>query len=113
VYTPVTATDSLLALPTRADGGSGRVIVNGHVALPTDCYVLAGVAERLGSVLTLFLEARPSIDRCPPGAVGASRYKVIVRRLPAGTYTLRVVHTYRHDVWPSKMALDTTVTVQR
>jgi hypothetical protein len=113
VYTPVTATDSLLALPIRAEGGSGRVIVNGQMVLPTDCYRLAGVAEHLGSVLTLFLDARPSGDPCPPGAVGASRYKVIVRRIPAGTYTLRIVHTYRDEVWPSRMALDTTVTVQR
>jgi hypothetical protein len=83
------------------------------MATPSPCYHLAGVVERLGSVLTLFVRARPSGETCPPGAIGATTYKVTARRIRPGTYTVRVIHVYRDDAWPSSMALDTAVTVRR
>ena len=112
VYTSVVPTDSLLSLPIRAEGGSGRVIVRGQMATPTPCYHLTGAAERVGSVLTLAVQARPTDEGCLPDAIGASTYKVTLGRIPAGTYTLRVVHAYRDDAWRPRVVLDTPVTVQ-
>ena len=113
VYLPVFPTDSLLSLPIRAEGGSGRVVVRGQMGTPTACYRLVGVAERTGSIVTLVIQARPTGDECVPGAIGASTYKVILHRIPAGTHTLRVVHTYGDDALPPALVLDTAVTVQR
>jgi len=113
VYLPVTITDSLLALPIRAEGGRGRVLIKGQMATPSACDRLVGAAERRGSEIALFVLARPNDYPCPPDAPGASTYKVTVGSIPAGTYTVRVFHTYRDDVWQPRMALDTTVTVQR
>ena len=113
VFTPVYPTDSLLAAErTRGEGEPGRVVVRGVMPTPTACWRLAGAADRIGPVITLAVEARPTDDPCPPDAVGASTYKVTLRRLPAGTYTLRVLHAYRDGVWQPSVALDTTVAVR-
>jgi hypothetical protein len=37
---------------------------------------------------------------------------VTVRGLPPGSYTFRVLHSYRDEAWEPTMALDTTVTVR-
>ena len=114
VFTPVYPTDSLLAAErTRGEGGPGRVTVRGVVPTPTACWRLAGAADRIGQLITLAVEARPTDDPCPPDAVGASTYKVTLRRLPPGTYTVRVLHTYRGDVWRPSVAMDSAgVTVR-
>lgn len=114
VFTPVYPTDSLLAAErTRGEGGRGRVVIRGVMPTPTACWRLAGAADRIGPIITLAVEARPTDDPCPPDAVGASTYKVTLRRLPRGTYTVRVLHTYRGDVWQPGVAMDSSgVTVQ-
>ncbi|HEU4560405.1 MAG TPA: carboxypeptidase-like regulatory domain-containing protein [Longimicrobium sp.] len=114
VFTPVYPTDSLLAAErTRGEGGPGRVVVRGVMATPTACWRLAGAADRIGQLITLAIQARPTDDPCPPDAVGASTYKVTLRRLPPGTYTLRVLHVYREEVWRPGVALDSAgVTVR-
>jgi hypothetical protein len=113
VYTPFTPTDSLLSLPVRAEGGSGLVVIRGQMATPTACYSLAGATERTGSVITLAVQARPTGDDCLAGFIGAQTYKVTVRRIPAGSYTVRVVHAYRDGAWRPSMAMDSSgVTVR-
>ncbi|HET7462765.1 MAG TPA: carboxypeptidase-like regulatory domain-containing protein [Longimicrobium sp.] len=114
VFTPVYPTDSLLAAErTRGEGGPARVIVRGVVPTPTACWRLAGAADRVGPLVTLNIQARPTGDPCPSDAVGASTYKVTLRRLPPGTYTLRVLHTYRAGAWQPSVALDSAgVTVR-
>ena len=113
VFTPVYPTDSLLAAErTRVEGEPGRVVVRGVMLTPTACWRLAGAADRIGPVITLAVQARPTDDPCPPDAVGASTYKVTLRRLPPGTYNLRVLHVYRDAVWPPGVAMDTSVTVR-
>jgi hypothetical protein len=43
---------------------------------------------------------------------GLFSYKATVRGVRRGSYTLRIVHSYRDDVWESALALDTTVAVR-
>jgi hypothetical protein len=113
VFTPAYPADSLFAAETtRGEGGRGRVIIRGIMPTPTACWRLAGAADRIGSVITLNIQARPTGDPCPPDAIGASTYKVTLRRLPPGTCTLRVLHTYRDAVWEPSVALDTSVAVR-
>ncbi|MFL5380968.1 MAG: carboxypeptidase-like regulatory domain-containing protein [Longimicrobiaceae bacterium] len=112
VYRQTDPTPSLLATPTTAEGGRHSVTVRGAMVTPSNCWTLAGAADRIGSVVTLNVHARPTARGCPPDATGASTYKVTLRGIPPGTYTVRVQHTYRGDAVPPALALDTTVTVR-
>ena len=89
----------------------GQIVVFGQMATPTPCYHLAGTAERMQSVIHLLVQARPTGEECAPGTLGASTYKVTVRRLPAGTYVLRVIHAYGDDAWRPSVVSDTSVVV--
>ncbi|HET7230406.1 MAG TPA: carboxypeptidase-like regulatory domain-containing protein [Longimicrobium sp.] len=107
VFTPVYPTDSLIAAErTRGEGGRGRVIVRGVMLTPTPCWRPAGAADRVGPLITLNIQARLTGGACPPDAVGATTYKVTLRGIPPGTYTVRVLHTYRHDAFPGAVAID-------
>jgi len=106
-FIPAYPTDSLLAAErTRTEGGAGRVLVRGVMLTPTPCWRLAGGADRVGPLITLNIQARPSGERCPPDAVGATTYKVSLRRIPPGTYTVHVLHTYANDAVRPGVALD-------
>lgn len=98
--------------PTTAAGGWLSVSAHGFVPVPSPCYRLAGAADRQGSVITLNVEARPNGDLCP-ARPSAFTYSVRMPDLTPGTYTFRVLHTYRDRALTSIVALDTTVTVQR
>jgi hypothetical protein len=106
-FTPAYPTDSLLAAePTRVEGGRGRVIIRGVMLTPTPCWRLAGGADRVGPLITLNIQARLYYGGCPADAVGASTYKVTLRTLPPGTYTVRVLHTYASDAYRPAVAMD-------
>jgi hypothetical protein len=111
VFRQATLADSSARGPVRATGRSRSIAVKGIVPTPTACYRLAGAADRVGSIVTLNVEARPSGDYCPE-LPDAFTYDVRVRGLPPGSYTLRVLHTYRNAVWEPTMAMDTAVTVR-
>lgn len=111
IYIPVVPNDTLLALPIRVRAEPGQIVVFGQMATPTPCYHLAGTAERMQSVIHLLVQARPTGEECAPGTLGASTYKVTVRRLPAGTYVLRVIHAYGDDAWRPSVVSDTSVVV--
>ncbi|HKP74636.1 MAG TPA: hypothetical protein VJT67_03800 [Longimicrobiaceae bacterium] len=98
--------------PTTAEGGWLSISAHGFVAVPSPCYRLAGAADRQGQVVTLNIEARPNGDLCPPQAA-AFTYSVRLPDLAPGTYTFRVLHTYRDRVLPATLELDTTMTVRR
>lgn len=98
-------------VPTRAAGQWLAISAEGMVRTPSPCYRLAGAADRIGPVVTLNVEARPNGDLCP-AAPAALTYKVSLRGLPPGAYTLRVLHTFRDDARPPALALDTTVAVR-
>jgi len=114
VFTPVYPTDSLLAAErTRVEGGGGRVLVRGVMVTPTPCWRLAGAADRVGPLVTLNIQARLYYGGCPPEAPGASTYKVSLRGLPPGTYTVRVLHTYADERYQPSVALDSSGVVVR
>ncbi|MFL5540579.1 MAG: carboxypeptidase-like regulatory domain-containing protein [Longimicrobiaceae bacterium] len=112
VYDQTDVTPALLATAIAAEGGRHNVTVRGAMVTPSACWRLSGGADRIGPLITLAVNARPTGATCPPDSPGASTYKVTVRGIPPGTYTLRVLHTYRDEAWPRSLALDTTVTVR-
>lgn len=104
---------SLAALdaPTGVQGRRRSILVEGAMATPSACWRLRGAGVRQGSDLMLNIEAQPWGTGCID-AMDAFTYKVSIRRLPAGTYRLRIVHTWRGGAVPSSLAMDTTVAVQ-
>jgi hypothetical protein len=94
-----------------AVGQRRSVGVRGWFPTPNFCYHLSGNAHRAGSIITLTVQARARDGLCDAGA-GSLFYNVMVRRLPPGVYTFRVLHAYQNDVAEPMVALDTTVTVR-
>jgi hypothetical protein len=97
--------------PVRAAGRARSVWIGGTFVTPNPCYRLSGNADRRGSVITLTVQARAYRGLCDT-AGGAFGYDVLVRRVPPGTYTLRVLHAYQNDVAEPLVALQTTVSVR-
>ena len=103
--------NAALAAPVRASGRRRGIQVQGAMPTPSGCYRLSGAADRSLQLVILNIQARPTGEPCPADAgPEAFTYRVKVR-LPRGSYTLRVLHTYRYGRWEPRMALDTTVTV--
>jgi hypothetical protein len=100
-----------LLRPAGARGAWGAVQVFGTFPTPSACYQLAAAAHREKSVLTLVVQGRPDGEACMDTG-GLFSYKATVRGVRRGTYTLRIVHAYRDDVWESALALDTAVAVR-
>lgn len=100
-----------LSTPPRATGRRRSILVEGAMPTPSACWRLSGAGDRADTLIVLNLEARPAWARCPD-VVEAFTYKVTIRRLPAGTYRLRIIHSYRDGAVPSSLAVDTTVAVR-
>lgn len=83
----------------------------GSFPTPHLCYHLSGNAHRVESVVTLTVQARGEAELCA-AATGGFVYDVTVRRLPPGTYTVRVLYTFQDDVREPVMVLETTVDVR-
>lgn len=94
-----------------AVGQRRGVGVRGWFPTPTFCYHLSGNADRAGSIITLTVQARATDELCE-AASGSLFYNVMVRTLPPGEYTLRVLHAFQDDVAEPTMVLDTTLTVR-
>lgn len=88
-----------------------RIRARGSFPTPHLCYHLSGNADRRASLITLTIQARGKSELCA-AATGGFVYDVTVRRLPPGTYTLRVLHAFQDGVRAPAMVLDSTVTVQ-
>lgn len=95
----------------RAVGQPRSIRVRGSFPTPHLCYHLSGNADRRESLITLTVQARGKSELCAQ-ATGGFVYDVTVRRLPPGTYALRVLHTFQDDALRPVMVLDTSVTVQ-
>ena len=111
VFQQLRADSLTVLLPARARAAWGGIEVRGTFPTPSDCFQLASAAHRERSVLTLIVEARPAEPPCMDLG-GLFSYKATVRGVRPGTYTLRVLHAYREDIWESALALDSTVTVR-
>lgn len=110
-YRQATDLNAALAAPTRVQGRRRSILVEGAMPTPSACWRVRGAGVRQGNDLMLNIEAQPWGTGCID-AMDAFTYKVTIRRLPAGTYRLRVVHTYRGGAVPSSLARDTTIAVQ-
>ncbi|HEX8360169.1 MAG TPA: hypothetical protein VF613_08680 [Longimicrobium sp.] len=97
--------------PDAATGGAGTVTVSGTVSTPNPCHALSGAASREGSTLTLTISARSNAEMCIQ-SIGSIGFDATIRGVPAGRYTLRVVHTYPGSGWETKTAVTQQVQVR-
>jgi hypothetical protein len=97
--------------PDGATGGTGTVAVRGTISTPNPCYGLGGTAAREGSTLTLTVTARSTAEVCIQ-SIGTLAFDATLRGVPAGSYTLRVVHTYGGTGWETKTAMTQQVQVR-
>jgi hypothetical protein len=97
--------------PDAATGGAGTVTVSGTVSTPNPCHALSGTATRDGSTLTLIVTARSNAEMCIQ-SIGSIGFDATIRGVPAGSYTLRVVHTYPGSGWETKTAMTQQVQVR-
>ena len=85
--------------------------VSGTVSTPNPCHVLSGAAAREGSTITLTVTARSNAEMCIQ-SIGSLGFDATLRAVPAGSYTLRVVHTYPGSGWETKTAMTQQVQVR-
>jgi len=97
--------------PDGATGGTGTVAVRGTISTPNPCYALSGTAARDGSTLTLTVSARSTAEACIQ-SIGTLAFDATLRGVPAGSYTLRVLHTYGGTGWETKTAMTQQVQVR-
>jgi len=95
-----------------ATGGTGTIAVRGALATPTPCQVLTGTGAREGRTITLTVASRATQNVCAH-TIGTFTYDAtLAGGLEAGTYSLRVVHTYPGTGWETKTALTKDVQVR-
>jgi hypothetical protein len=94
-----------------ATGGTGSVTVRGTISTPNPCFALSGAAASEGRTLTLTVTARSNAEVCVQ-SIGTLGYDATLRGVPAGSYTVRVVHTYVGTGWPTQTAATHEVQVR-
>jgi hypothetical protein len=94
-----------------ATGGTGTVTVRGSMPAPNPCYTLSGAAASEGRTLTLTVTGRPGDGMCAQ-MIATLGYDATLRGVPAGSYTLRVVHTYVGTGWETQTAMTQEVQVR-
>lgn len=95
-----------------AEAAAGGATVRGVMSTPNPCHRLSGAVERAGSTVTLRVSATADPDVMCIASIGSIPYTAAIRGLPAGSYTLRVVHTYPGTGWETATALETQLTVR-
>lgn len=98
-------------VPDGATGGTGTVTAHGTISTPNPCHDLSGTAARDGSTLTLTVSARSNAEMCIQ-SIGTLGYDATLRGVPAGSYTLRVMHSYGGTGWETKTAMTQQVQVR-
>lgn len=96
----------------RAEGGGGTVVIRGVATTPNPCHKLAGTVERSGGRVTVRISATVDPEVMCIASIGAIPYTATVRGLPAGSYDLRVEHTYPGTGWDTASVLETQVSVR-
>ena len=95
-----------------AEGAAGGAVVRGTMSTPTPCHRLSGTVQRTGETVTLTVSAASDPETMCIQSIGAIPYTATVRGLPAGSYTLRVLHTYPGTGWETATALETRFTAR-
>lgn len=93
-----------------AQGAAGGAVVRGTMSTPTPCHRLTGAVQRAGETVTLTVSAAADPEAMCIQSIGSIPYTATIRGLPAGSYSLRVVHTYPGTGWETATALETRVT---
>jgi hypothetical protein len=95
-----------------AEPSAGGATVRGLMSTPTPCHRLTGAVERAASTVTLRVSAASDPETMCIASIGSIPYTAVIRGLPAGSYTLRVVHTYPGTGWETATALETQIAVR-
>jgi hypothetical protein len=95
-----------------AEGAAGGAVVRGTISTPNPCHRLSGAVQRSGTTVTVTISATVDPDVMCIASIGNIPYTATLRGLPAGRYTLRVLHTYPGTGWPTATALETEVAVR-
>ena len=96
--------------PPSVQVSPGRVGITAETNTPTPCYTLAGDFTAANRELRLHVDARTNGSQVCVHVLGRFSYSAVVT-LPAGTYTLVVVHRYPDTGWPTTEVLRQTITV--
>ena len=86
----------ILPFTPTITAGVGTVEILGQIRLPTPCYTLSSELLSANRVITLNVKAESSLSQ---GSVCAQvlvvrDYGATIQRIPAGRYTVRVVHLF-------------------
>jgi hypothetical protein len=95
-----------------AEGAAGGAVVRGTISTPNPCHRLAAAVERAGETVTVRITATADPETMCIASIGAIPYTATLRGLPAGSYTLRVLHLYPGTGWETATALETRVTAR-
>ena len=82
------------------------------MSTPTPCHRLSGAVERSGETVTLRVSAAADPEMMCIQSIGAIPYTATVRGLPAGSWDVRVLHTYPGTGWDTATALQARVTTR-
>lgn len=96
----------------RAQGNAGTVVITGVATTPTPCHKLAGTVDHSGGRVTVRISATADPETMCIATIGAIPYTATVHGLSAGTYDVRVEHTYPGTGWDTASVMDAQVTVR-
>jgi hypothetical protein len=97
--------------PALSVEAPGRVEALGSLRTPCLPYDATGSLRHESRTITLTVIGEARGD-CPQDAVGTLIYRAAVKYLPAGYYTVRLVHAYRDANWPSELVLQRRLRVE-
>jgi hypothetical protein len=96
--------------PPSVQVSRGRLAITAETNTPTPCYALAAEFTPANRELRLHIDARPTGSGGCVLVIGRFSYNAVIT-LPAGSYTLVVVHAFPGTGWPTTEILRETVTV--
>ena len=95
---------------SSVESGGHAIRVRQTIRVPDACRTLDGDLLRTGNDLTLRVHAAPDGRACPPSEAYLA-YRAHVRGVPAGRYSLRVVHASGTHREGSRVVLEHPVVV--
>ena len=88
----------------------GTVAVHWSLLSPCQPYDATARAMLTAGTITVTVTGKAT-GPCPMDIVSGLPYRAEVRGIPAGRYTIRVVHRYADVAWPEEIALEAEVDV--
>lgn len=94
--------------PQNTAGGTGTIAFAGSIPTATPCWTVTAVQTQAGNDITVTITATPSGQVCAQ-VITYNNYQATITGLPAGTYTLTVIHNLGGT---STTAINNTVVVR-